>query len=569
MSTTLSYENLDATIRTDITNLAKPTVTGITYSSGSVVSTRGGDTITVIGTNFLPSAQVYVGLKPALSVIVVSTTELTVTVPQNLPGSQLLSVVNTNGSVTKYPPGVQYAPGPYWITASGSLGSVNPVYVPSFTLLASSDSAITYTVTAGALPSGVTLNSSAGTFSGGAPAVETDTVYNFTVTATDAEGQTASRDFSMTVSTDVVYWSSPVQGQTLTYTAVGAITQINVAVTSKSGNAVSVAVSGLPAGLKYIPATNAGWSIGSIAGVPGVNGTYTVTLVATVATTGKQQTITITIVVNKANGQIVYETPGTYTWVCPTGVTSISLVLVGGGGGAESWGGGGGGGALTYTNNLAVTAGNSYTVNVGAGGDSFAQGGNTWFNTTAYISANGGKSGVAGNGNTGGGGGGAGGYTGAGGAGAVASTSYAGGAGGTSTGTARTTGFAGGAGGGGRSSNAACPVPAIPTITFGSGAGGAGGYGQCYGGGGVGLNGAISQSGTPYNVATVVGGDGGFSPNGGSAGLLVTGGQDSTGYGGGWPGGGSAALGSGAGGAVRIMWPGSSRTFPATNTMDM
>jgi len=569
MSTQLNYENLDSTVRTDITNLANPTVTGITYNtSGSVVSTVGGDIITVTGTNFLLGAQAYVGSTLAPTVVVVSETELTITVPKNLAGTQLLTIINSNGGVAKYVTGVLYAPGPYWNTVSGSLGIVYSGATPSFTLSATSDSTIAYTVTSGALPEGVTLNS-AGTFAGTAPSVSSDTVYSFTVTATDAEGQSASRSFAMTVSTDVIYWSSPVQGQTLTYTAVGAITQINVAVKSKSGNTVSVSVSNLPAGLKYTPSSNAGFSIGSIAGVPGVNGTYSVTLVATVANTGVQQTITITIVVNKANGQIVYDTPGTYTWVCPTGVTSISLVLVGGGGGSDGWGGGGGGGALTYTNNLAVTVGTSYTLNVGAGGDSFAQGGNTWFNTTAYISANGGKSGVGGNGNVGGGGGGAGGYTGAGGAGAVASTSYAGGAGGTSTGTARTTGFAGGAGGGGRSSNAACPVPAIPTITFGSGAGGTGGYGQCYGGGGVGLNGAISQSGTPYNVVTPTGGDGGFSPNGGSAGLLVTGGQDSTGYGGGWPGGGGAGFGGGAGGAIRIMWPGASRTFPATNTLDM
>lgn len=569
MSTTLNYENLDATVRTDITNLAKPSVSSITYSSGSLVSTRGGDTITVNGANFLPNVQVYVGLKPALSVVIVSTTQLTVTVPQNLPGTQILTVKNANGAVTKYAAGVQYAPGPYWNTVAGSLGTVAVGATPSFTISATSDSTIAYTVTAGALPSGITLDSAAGTFAGTAPTVSSDTVYSFTVTATDAEGQTSARAFSMKVVTDVIYWSSPVQGQTLTYTAVGAITQINVAAKSASGNSISVSVSGLPAGLKYTADANAGFSIGSIAGVPGVNGTYTVTLVATVANTGVQQTITITIVVNKANGQIVYDTPGTYTWVCPTGVTSISLVLVGGGGGSDAWGGGGGGGALTYTNNLAVTAGNSYTVNIGNAGDSFGPGGNTWFNTSAYIAANGGRSGTGGNSNTGGGGGGAGGYTGAGGAGAVASTSYAGGAGGTSTGTARTNGFAGGAGGGGRNSNAAVPVPVAPTITFGCGAGGGGSYGLCYGGGGVGLMGAISQSGNPTNQASVAGGDATFGPNGGSPGLLVIGGQDSTGYYGGWPGGGGAGVGSGAGGAMRIIWPGSSRTFPSTNTMDM
>ena len=71
-----------------------------------------------------------------------------------------------------------------------------------------------------------------------------------------------------------------------------------------------------------------------------------------------------------------YTTAGTYSWVAPTGVTSVSVVAVGGGGKGicgnsvcSGWGGsGGGGGGLGYKNNYAVTAGNSYTVVVAAGG---------------------------------------------------------------------------------------------------------------------------------------------------------------------------------------------------------
>lgn len=568
MSTKLNYENLHATVRTNITKIS---VTGITYTTGNSVLTLGGDTITVSGTNFLSGLQVYIGSKLATSVTIVSSTQLTVVVPANTAGDKVLTVISNSSVMASYKVGVRYASGPYWSTASGSLGNVNSGSIPGFTLTATSDSTITYTVTSGSLPSGVTLNSSTGMFDGAAPSLSTDTVYSFTVTATNAQNQSASRNFTMTViPTDIIYWTSPVQSQSYSFTT-SALTQINVSATSKSGNTISVAVSNLPAGLSYVPSTTAGFSIGSIVGVPGVNGTYTVTLVATVANTGVQQTITITMVVNKTNGQIIYDTPGTYTWVCPTGVTSISLVLVGGGGGSDSWGGGGGGGALTYTNNYAVSAGTGYTVTVGGGGDSFVtQGGNSWFNTAAITIANGGKKGVAGTSMTGGGGGGAGGYAGAGGAGSVATTpTYAGGAGGTSAGTSRTGGFSGGAGGGGKSTNVAVPVPAAVTTTFGAGAGGGGAYGQCYGGGGVGLMGAISQSGNPTNIASVVGGDATFAPNGGSPGLYVVGGQDAVGYYGGWPGGGGAGVGNGAGGAVRIIWPGASRTFPSTNTLDL
>ena len=74
-------------------------------------------------------------------------------------------------------------------------------------------------------------------------------------------------------------------------------------------------------------------------------------------------------------GESVYANPGTYSWTCPTGVTSVSVVCIGGGGGGRSasnnsWSGGGGaGGALAYINDFSVTAGNSYTVVVGDGGD--------------------------------------------------------------------------------------------------------------------------------------------------------------------------------------------------------
>ena len=132
---------------------------------------------------------------------------------------------------------------------------------------------------------------------------------------------------------------------------------------------------------------------------------------------------------------------GTYTWVAPSGITSISVVVVGSGGnggaGACTPGGGGAGGALSYINNYTVSPGNSYTVVAGAGG---VGSGNSYFVSCLTVAArNGGNGGVytggvggivitgtggaGGNGGStgsnGGGssGGGAGGYSGAGGAG--------------------------------------------------------------------------------------------------------------------------------------------------------
>merc|ERR1712093_660814 len=77
-------------------------------------------------------------------------------------------------------------------------------------------------------------------------------------------------------------------------------------------------------------------------------------------------------------GQEQWTTPGTYSWTCPDGVTSVCAVAIGGGGGgggtatgANAAGGiGGTGGGLGYKNNISVTPGQSYTVVVGAGGAS-------------------------------------------------------------------------------------------------------------------------------------------------------------------------------------------------------
>lgn len=263
-----------------------------------------------------------------------------------------------------------------------------------------------------------------------------------------------------------------------------------------------------------------------------------------------------------------YTTPGTYSWVAPSGVTSVAVVAVGGGGGGfncSKGGTGGGGGALVYKNSVTVSPGSSYTVVVGAGGAVQAAGGASSF-TAGFgtATANGGGGGVfrccgaasggsqagtydgGGAGGAGtsmlgysryGGGGGAGGYAGAGGAGGsyFAYTSYAG---------------------------------RPPASSSGGGAGG----GEQAGGGGVGLfgkgaDGVVNTTSYSGLVGYSAGGGGGSSGGNGANG--PAGGSNSKG--GAYGGGGGAvqfAAGTGASGAVRIVWAGGSRgtpSFPSTN----
>lgn len=246
----------------------------------------------------------------------------------------------------------------------------------------------------------------------------------------------------------------------------------------------------------------------------------------------------------KAVSQQAYTAAGTYTWVAPTSVTSVSVVVVGPGGGRINRGAegtaGGGGGALAYRNNITVVPGTSYTVTIGALAVDGASGNSTFINS-GTVSAQGGQGGgsgftggvggavITGTGGSGGNGaavggagvvrsgaGGAGGYAGNGGAGSgLGSDGIAGAGGGGGGGTAANDGtYRGGAGGG--------------VGILGQGANGAGGTST------VGLqNGSAGSGGSGITYG------GGANPCGG-----VTGGS----------------------GAVRIIWPGTTRSFPSTCT---
>lgn len=284
-------------------------------------------------------------------------------------------------------------------------------------------------------------------------------------------------------------------------------------------------------------------------------------------------------------GQVAYTTAGTFTWICPTGVSSVSIVAVGGGGAGS--GSGGGGGGLGYKNNFAVTAGSSYTLVVGSGGlTSDSSGSDSYFNATTTVRGGGGSRGGSpanGAGGTyagdGGGNGGAGGAAGVGAGGGAGGYSGTGGQGGVTNGGASTGNLGGsygqnGAGGGGGGGCACWTGGANGHWTNSSG-----------GGGGVGLlgqgpngGGGINQGYADYWGGSSPGGGGGsFGGNGeagggGFSGALgglggVRGGGSGVSTGGNW-GYDKGPYNSGGNGAVRIIW-GPSRTFPSTNTGDL
>lgn len=254
-----------------------------------------------------------------------------------------------------------------------------------------------------------------------------------------------------------------------------------------------------------------------------------------------------------SSGCITFTYTGHYCyWTPPAGVTSVSVVAVGGGGLCSA---GAGGGALSWQNNIPVSSCTRYAIWAGASGDRsqfgvsgvpfnghnlvLAGGGGNYcycycrggYGGTAYHASQytAGSSG-GGNGGCGGsgikyvccrqyvsGGGGAGGYTGPGGNGGS-------GAGGTA-------GFSGSGGGGG--------------------GGGSGFSGNATGGGGVGIRG-LGPSGAGGSLC-----HGGSGGSGGGSGTILGGNYGGGGF--------SSGVTQGGFGAVRIVWPGTTRQFPSTN----
>lgn len=566
--------------------LAGPKISNIQYpGDDTAASTAGGQTITLIGTNFQVGAVVYIDSIVVGVTTVISSTLISFIAPAKTSGNYQLYVVNPDGGTASFLTGMQYSGTPNWTTTAGSLGSLFETQAYDYNLSASSDSAVSYAVTSGTLAAGASLNSTTGSITGNANVVVGSTTYNFTVDAIDQEQQNTSRNFSITVNPDVVTFNSPANSSV--YTAIsGESVSITLNATSILGKTISYQANSLPSGLTLTG--------NLISGSFSTSGNSSTLVTATSSTTNKTSNVLLNWAIESApSGQIAYTTPGTYSWTAPAGVTKVSAVCVGGGGSGGTGTPGGGGGGLGWKNNITVVPGQSYTIVVGSGGAAAVDGGwgingnsgtDSYFidvstvkggggngggintgNGGTYVGdggGNGGKGGVNVSCNGSGGGGGAGGYTGNGGAGANyqcgSSTPLAG------------NGLGGGGGGGGvaygdNNGNGNFP-------SGGAGGGGVGIMGQ-------GANGAAGANGT--TTGSITGGSGGSGGTAGGNGYPVTflagtSGGNGGGYGAG--GGGAATAGSGGpysrtsgaggGGAVRLIW-GDNRAFPSTNTGDL
>ena len=135
----------------------------------------------------------------ANSVTFTSATSVTANFTLPVDGTYFLRLENNDGLACRSASAIlTVSDAPAWTTAAGNLGTVSALGTINFTVAATD--ATTFAVQSGALPGGASLNTSTGAITGTETGSTATTTFTFTIRATDAEGQTADRQFNIIIS---------------------------------------------------------------------------------------------------------------------------------------------------------------------------------------------------------------------------------------------------------------------------------------------------------------------------------------------------------------------------------
>ena len=178
-----------------------PTITSLTPSIAENTATA----IVIAGTNFVSVPTVDAinsstgAIVTADSVSFTSTISITATFTLPIDGTYYVRVENNNGlAVRTTSASLTVSDAPAWVTEAGSLGSFPGLAaLPTQTLTATD--AVSFAITTGAIATSLTFTTGVGscTIEGTQTEHSVEATDSFTVTATDAEGQTAARAFTM------------------------------------------------------------------------------------------------------------------------------------------------------------------------------------------------------------------------------------------------------------------------------------------------------------------------------------------------------------------------------------
>ena len=181
----------------------KPTISSI---SPTVIENTQ-TSITITGTNFVNGINVEAiatngAIIQADTVTFNSATSVSAAFTITTDATYFLRLENPDGNAVRSSSALlTVSDAPAWTTSAGSLGSNAAGSSVSYTVAATG--ATSFSKTTGTFPGGVSLNTSTGVISGTESGATAETTYSFTIRATDAEGQTADRAFSITITVGI------------------------------------------------------------------------------------------------------------------------------------------------------------------------------------------------------------------------------------------------------------------------------------------------------------------------------------------------------------------------------
>ena len=178
-----------------------PTITSLTPS----VITNSQTSVVIAGTNFVSVPTVEAintsgAITPADTVTFTGSTSISAAFTLPVDGTYYVRVENNDGAAVRTSTAdLTVSDDPTWVTASGSLGTFSGTAAISTITLTCTD-ATSFAITSGAVTAGLTFTTGVGsaTITGTQSAHTSAATDSFTVTATDAEGQTAARAFTIT-----------------------------------------------------------------------------------------------------------------------------------------------------------------------------------------------------------------------------------------------------------------------------------------------------------------------------------------------------------------------------------
>lgn len=204
MTVRVNSDNFTADAIDTLQNL-RPKITSVVYpGDDTAADVAGGQTITINGAGFVAGASVYIDRTPASVTTVVNKNQLTFIAPAKASGSYKLRIVNGDGNIAQNISGIQYSGTPTWTTPAGSLGTITQGSLFSYTVAATSNTAVTYRVISGSIVPGANLIANTGVIWGTAQNPRYPTTYVFTIEAVDGENQTTPREFSILVLPQVI-----------------------------------------------------------------------------------------------------------------------------------------------------------------------------------------------------------------------------------------------------------------------------------------------------------------------------------------------------------------------------